>query len=117
MADFSAGSARITWNGDELLPEDLVTRAMQAGAEHLLEESNRIAPIETGALIRSGVARAEGGEGAIGYNTPYAVRQHEELGYKHDAGREAKYLENALLRNKDAIFETIADTIRQGLGE
>ncbi|MET9329477.1 hypothetical protein [Tsukamurella sp. NPDC003166] len=116
MADFSAGGVSFTWDGDDLVPDELLTRALQAGAEHLLEESNRIAPIETGALIRSGVARAEGGEAAVGYNTPYAVRQHEELGYQHDDGREAKYLENALLRNKDAIMETIADTIREGLG-
>lgn len=106
---------RITWNGGDGLDEDLATRALQAGAEHLLEESNRIAPIETGALIRSGVARADGAEAAVGYNTPYAVRQHEELGYHHDDGREAKYLENALIRHKEAIAETIADTIRQGL--
>lgn len=108
---------RITWTGDRVRDPAATERAMQAGAEHLLEESNRVAPIETGALIRSGVARAEGSTAAVGYNTPYAVRQHEELGYLHDDGREAKYLENALLRNKDAIFETVADTIRRGLAE
>lgn len=106
---------RITWGGAEGLDAALIERAMQAGAEHLLEESNRIAPIETGDLIRSGTARAEGAEAAVGYSAPYAARQHEELGYRHDEGREAKYLENAMIRHREAIGETIADTLRQGL--
>ena len=33
---------------------------------------------------------------AVSYDTPYAIRQHEDLSYKHDAGRKAKYLEDPL---------------------
>ena len=104
---------QIQWNGN--LDDGDVERAMQAGAELLLDESNRKAPIETGALIRSGVAKAEGNKAAVGYNTPYAIKQHEELGYQHDQGREAKYLENALMNNKTRIFDAVADEIRQAL--
>lgn len=106
---------QIEWRGE--LGDDDIERAMQAGAEVLLDESNRKAPIETGALIRSGVAKADGNKAAVGYNTPYAVRQHEELGYQHDSGREAKYLENALINNKAAIFDAVADEIRRSLGQ
>ena len=104
---------QIQWNGN--LDDGDIERAMQAGAELLLDESNRKAPIETGALIRSGVAKAEGNKAAVGYNTPYAIKQHEELGYQHDQGREAKYLENALMSNKTRIFDAVADEIRQAL--
>ncbi len=104
---------QIQWNGN--LDDGDIERAMQAGAELLLDESNRKAPIETGALIRSGVAKAEGNKAAVGYNTPYAIKQHEELGYQHDQGREAKYLENALMNNKTRIFDAVADEIRQAL--
>jgi hypothetical protein len=107
--------ADLTWNGD--IGDADIERAMTMGAEVLLDESNRKAPIETGALIRSGVAKAEGNKAAVGYNTPYAIKQHEELGYQHDQGREAKYLENALINNKTQIFDAIADEIKRSLGQ
>ena len=105
----------IEWSGE--LEDGDIERAMFMGAEVLLDESNRKAPIETGALIRSGVAKADGNKAAVGYNTPYAIRQHEELGYQHDQGREAKYLENALINHKAAIFGAVADEIKRSLGQ
>lgn len=90
-----------------------IERAMLAGAELLLDESNRKVPLETGALIRSGNTAAQGDEAAVGYNTPYAVRQHEEVGYHHDDGREAKFLENAMHNHGDAILGAIADILRR----
>ena len=104
----------IELNDPERQIEAKVERALLAGAEVLLDESNRKAPIETGALIRSGVARAEGHKAAVGYNTPYAVRQHEELGYRHDQGREAKFLENAATNNRAHIEAAIVDELRRG---
>ena len=102
------------WNDPASQIEANIERALLAGAEVLLDESNRKAPIETGALIRSGVARAEGHKAAAGYNTPYAVRQHEELGYQHDQGREAKFLENAATNNRARIEAAIVDELRRG---
>lgn len=105
------------WNDDDILAliEEAVARGLQAGADLLLDESNRLAPIETGDLIRSGRAVADEEEATVGYNTPYAVRQHEDLSYRHDAGRQAKYLETALNHNADRIIDTIADEIREHL--
>lgn len=37
--------------------------------------------------------------GAVSYGLPYALRQHEELGYEHPKGGEAKYLEKPFLEN------------------
>ena len=51
-------------------------------------------------------------QAAVTYDTPYAVYQHEELGLKHDAGREAKFLENAVNTESSAVQEIIAATIR-----
>lgn len=106
---------QVRWNGPDGIAA-AVERGLQAGADLLLDESNRKAPIEEGNLIRSGVAKAQGDEAAVGYNTPYAVRQHEELGWQHDAGREAKFLENAQRNHANEIQAAIADEIRQALG-
>ncbi len=102
------------WNGPDGIAE-AVERGLQAGADLLLDESNRKAPVEEGNLIRSGVAKAQGDEAAVGYNTPYAIPQHEELGWRHDEGREAKFLENAQRNHANEIQEAIADEIRRAL--
>ena len=100
-----------SWHGgDDLLDrlDGIEESGLLAGAEHLLEESNRICPIETGDLIRSGSTLAEGREAAVGYSSVYACRQHEELTWRHDPGRQAKYLETALHTAQEGILAAIA---------
>lgn len=84
------------------------------GAEHLLEESNRIAPIEEGTLIRSGVASVDEQQlrAAVSYDTPYAVRQHEDTRLRHDEGRRAKWLEATFKERGVEVGKRIATAIR-----
>jgi len=74
-------------------------------------------PIEEATLERSGVATVDEGEltAAVSYDTPYAVRQHEELTYRHDAGRTAKYLEGPLTEQAAAVAAIIAAQLRRSL--
>ena len=37
---------------------------------------------------------ADGSSGTVSYDTPYAVIQHESMGFNHQRGRKAKYLED-----------------------
>lgn len=108
-------SIEFSWNDDLDIDDEIAERGLQAGADLLLDESNRIAPIETGDLIRSGRAVANGDEAAVGYSSPYAARQHEELGYRHDAGRQAKFLESSLRRHSERIVDAVAEEIRDAL--
>lgn len=105
----------LRWDGDSIDLDTAAEQALQAGADLLLDESNRIAPIETGDLIRSGRAIANSEEAAVGYNSVYAARQHEEVTWRHDAGREAKFLEKSLNRHSDAILDAIAEEIKDAL--
>lgn len=107
---------RITPGSTVHISEAGAERAMLAGAELLLDESNRKVPLETGTLERSGNTAAQGYEATVGYNTPYAVRQHEEVGYNHKGKGEAKFLEGAMHNNKTQILGTIGDEIRRALG-
>lgn len=93
-------------------------RGLYLGAEHILEEANRIVPIEEGTLLRSGVASMDEGQlrAAVSYDTPYAVRQHEEMSYEHDAGRQAKYLEQPINSERGKVTELIAREIKRELG-
>lgn len=75
-------------------------RAVGLIAEHVLGESTQIVPIEEGTLGRSGKTSTETqgnvAVGAVSFDTPYAVTQHERLDLRHDPGREPKYLEKPL---------------------
>jgi len=53
-------------------------------------------------------------EGVIGFDKPYALRQHEEITYQHDTG-EAKYLERPFKENVGPYTQNIADAIKKAL--
>lgn len=88
-------SVRVTIHLDSAAMEDKIQRAMLLAGEHILEESNRIVPLEYGDLQRSGHVDQDGDKTQVSYSTPYAVVQHENLSYNHAPGRSAKYLEKA----------------------
>lgn len=92
-------------------------RGVAIAAEHVLGESNKKAPIEESTLIRSGTVSndPENLRAAVTYDTPYAVKQHEDMGLRHDAGREAKYLENAMNAERATVQQIIAKTIKGAL--
>lgn len=81
--------------------------------EHILGTGNRHVPHELGDLERSGrVTDPEAGEVTVYYDTPYAEVQHEDLTFQHDAGRNAKWLENAMNSEKAAAARIAADAMR-----
>jgi len=125
--------AKDKWRTKEAvkIAEEAGLKALRTGAEAILTEAIDQAPIDTGTLRRSGTVTVGGlPDGAqvfeaaeagnemkdafpdpvgkekavyISFNTPYARRQHEELGYEHPRGGKAKYLEDTfnLLKQKD----------------
>jgi hypothetical protein len=90
---------------------------LRLAAEHVLAVSRGRVPIEEATLERSGVATVDEANltAAVSYDTPYAVRQHEELNYQHDAGRTAKYLERPLIEEADTATALIAAQVRRAL--
>ncbi|GHA19417.1 hypothetical protein ACFOOM_10185 [Streptomyces echinoruber] len=110
---------RLRWNGDAVMrgTRTGAVRGLRLGAEHVLTESRKIVPIEEATLERSGVATVDESSltAAVSYDTPYAVRQHEELTYRHDAGRSAKYLERPLTQEAPTVAAIIAAQLRRSL--
>ena len=105
---------------------DAVQRAIRAAAadglgvslEAIADQSDRHVPIESGQLLRSRrvVVDRQGLEGAVTYDTEYAAVVHESMTEHHDAGRTAKFLENAGNAKRAATVETVASKIRSRLG-
>lgn len=73
------------------------TRAVTMAGERVLGEAQRLAPIEEGTLRASGelevIHTGDAVTAEVSFNTIYAARQHEETGWRHPLGGQAKYLE------------------------
>lgn len=87
------------------------------GAEHVLGVSNERVPLDEATLQRSGTATVDEAilRAAVAYDTPYAVRQHEELEWRHAPGRQAKYLESALNDSATEVRDVIAAQLRRAM--
>ncbi|MFD3829731.1 hypothetical protein [Streptomyces sp. NPDC058621] len=111
--------SRLRLNGDAVLRGTRAgaLRGLRLAAEHVLTESRKRVPIEEATLERSGTASVDESSltATVSYDTPYAVRQHEELTYQHDAGRTAKYLEGPMTEQADQAAAIIAAQLRRSL--
>lgn len=89
-------------------------RGVALAAEHILGAANEKVPLEEATLQRSGTVSTDPDNfaAAVSYDTPYAVRQHEDMHARHDSGRTAKYLENAFNSERETTLKIIADTIK-----
>lgn len=116
-------------------------KGIQEACLDLLRRSVQQAPVDEGDLRGSASARvndqevakgktdgtvqATGGvpslqakqvEGRVGFNTPYALRQHEDVTANHPRGGNAKYLENPYTEGKqryrDHIRKAIAEEVK-----
>jgi len=113
------GKVTFKWNGEEVKRRQREgrNRGLRKGAEHLLAVADPLVPVEEGTLVRSGTASVDEakGQAAVSYDGPYAVRQHEELTWRHDPGKQAKYLEEPFHTEGPVILEIIAAEERRSL--
>lgn len=118
-----------------------IGKATWKAAEGLLTEANRSVPHDEGTLERSGIVTQGGLSGQpnsvyqmadsgkyakdmfkfdfskdpvfyISYNTPYAIRLHENPQYDFQGQGEGKWLENASKRMSGKIKKWIKDEIK-----
>lgn len=90
---------------------------MVVAAEALLTESDAEVPHDVGILEATGAVTQdeEEMEVAVSYDTAYAVRQHEELTWRHAPGRKAKYLEDPANEMRDELAEIVATHTRRAM--
>ncbi|HUR06996.1 MAG TPA: hypothetical protein VM347_30935 [Nonomuraea sp.] len=106
-------------NAEEVTAEirRAAARGLNLATEHVLSVSNQRIPNDDGILERSGTPVVDEASlrGVISYDTPYAIAQHENLDYRHEPGRTAKFLELALREEAEVVKALIAKEIRQAL--
>ena len=68
-------------------------------------------------LTGSGMVDASETSATVSYDTPYAVRLHQNPQYQFNFGRRGKWLELAMDEAGDDAIVIIAETMRAGMAE
>lgn len=94
-------------------------RGVAQAVEHALTEANKHVPHDEGTLERSGqTGTAREGDdfiGSVSYDTPYAVKQHEDMTLSHDGKGQAKWLETSMSEEAGAMGQIVATAMRADL--
>ncbi|WP_281895138.1 hypothetical protein [Phytohabitans aurantiacus] len=109
----------LEWHGDEILAalKGASFEGLELAGEHLLQVSSDLAPHEEGELERSGDISKDEADGAVAvyFDRPYAAVQHEDLTFRHDEGKQAKYLEEPMGTEADTMIALIAEAAGEPL--
>ena len=118
MSDFNPGSIRAKLSLARKQGVTGADKGLELGAHHLLQVSRKLVPHEEGTLENSGKVSADttGHRAAVSFDTPYAVRQHEEMDYAHDDGRQAKYLEQPMHTEAATIAKLAQGSVKREMG-
>ena len=92
-------------------------RGVYLACEHLLGAARADAPRDEHTLQRSGAANTDGLRGVVSFDTPYAVIQHEELGYNHPRGGRAKYLEANMASQRSTMHALIQQAVKSRMAQ
>lgn len=88
--------------------------------EFLLTEANKHVPHDEGTLERSGSTGVEKSAGAVAgsvsYDTPYAVRQHEDMTLHHSGKGKSKWLESTFGTEAGTVGDILRTAIKREAG-
>ena len=106
----------VEWSGDEVTAMLIgeIPAALNYAAELLRSWSVDAAPILDGILRASAQVTPASDANQVAYvsfDTVYAWRQHEELGWNHPGGGGPKYLEGPLMDHAQELMDAIASRI------
>lgn len=115
------GTEEVMENLDMIIAHchDKALRELKLCCEDILTASKLEVPWDTTHLLQTGTIQPgdEADTFIIGYNTPYAARQHEDMTLHHPKpGTKAKYLEDPAMRIAPTIAATITEALRSELG-
>lgn len=115
--------ARLKWHGKDVkaFTEKEVMKHVITCAGDLHGKSARQAPVDTGDLRSNCNISPKQKKGntrfyEVGYDLPYAIKQHERLDFNHPKGGKAKFLEDPFNENKKQYDDYIQDKFLKALG-
>lgn len=91
--------------------------SMEKVVNDLTRRSKQLAPLDTGDLRGAGEGDVEiirnNVIGTVTFDKEYAMKQHEDMTFKHPRGGQAKYLEQPLNQNRRRYKQFIADKVKE----
>jgi hypothetical protein len=117
-------SVTVKWYGDRVKRQvrEAAARGLSLGTEHVGQVASSLAPIEEGTLEKDWAPSIDESKlmavvaFGIGGASDYALRQHEEMDWNHDAGRQAKYLEQPLNTERAKVLALIHRETKRTVG-
>lgn len=110
-------TVKVSWKGQQVaqLVKKAAFHALEDVGEFILDEANKDVPHDEGTLQASGIVTGDSDKMhvAISYDTPYAVRLHENPQYRFQKGRKGKWLENAVKVNAQQIKDYVGKKIQE----
>lgn len=113
----AALEAKLKKNTDQII-KGLRKGLFRAGL-FIQRESQKLVPVDTGALRASANTRIEGtgaeSEVIVSYSTDYGVYVHENLEARHKPGKTAKYLETPLREKRQRLEKIVIEAIEEDI--
>lgn len=108
---------RVRWTGEEVIRATTRdgARALFAGADFILEKGNETVPYLEGILEASGHVSVDEARlvGVVSYDTPYAVKQHEDITLRHTGKRRARWLVLTMQEQMYRVLQLMADQLKR----
>ena len=89
--------------------------ALIAGAGEILRVANKTVPFKEGILAGTGYVDADEMNATVSYDTPYAVRLHQNPQYQFAFGRRGKWLELAFDEAGNDAIIIMAEMLKRAL--
>ena len=91
--------------------EIAATKELRIITLDLQGKAQLLAPVDTGDLRGSAYSEVKKLEGEVGFTEPYALRQHEDVSFRHPRGGQAKYLEQPYKENRNKYVDMVGKAI------
>jgi hypothetical protein len=112
--------SNLEWYGDKVQRKIVasILDTLESTADELLRKANETIPFETGALAQSGQVDIEPAalKAVVSYNTPYAIRQHEDVSLRHPNPLSANSSPNGRARWLELTAQEQADRLHRWFG-
>lgn len=116
MVTVASGEFKIEQDGNALHKIEAVAFQELTKVAHVfLGDANDTIPYDTWDMRNTGQVSADEQNQTVyvSYDTPYVVRQHEDLTLKHKSGRRARWLELTAQENQEEYKRLLASQIRK----
>lgn len=95
--------------------EKAVEKELKKITLDLQGKAKELAPVDIGDLRGSAFSEVEGLNGVVGFKEPYALAQHENVGFIHPKGGESKYLETPYKENMNNYTNAIGAAVKKAV--